>query len=142
MIDYLIKIDYVLGYKRFQNRKNAFKPEDTCQILMDVKVGNLGILFIYFSSGIFRKFDMLGNQIAMYLCLVFLFSFFIWAHFKIKKHIDQSPIRKTIKKMSEEEKRKCVILSYVYSLGTMILWILAFMWPVILYGSAAMVSPK
>ena len=32
MIDYLIKLDYVLGYQRFQNRQNAFKPEETCQI--------------------------------------------------------------------------------------------------------------
>ena len=141
MIDYLIKIDYVLGYQRFQKSENAFKPEDTCQILMDVKLGNIGILSIYFVARLFDTYSIL-NKTSMLIYLAFLILFYFWYHFKISKRIYQAPVRKIIKKISEEEKRKYVILSYIYSLVSTLLWILAFTWPVILHGSAAMVIPK
>jgi len=142
MIDYFIKLDYVLGYQRYQNKENAFKPEDTCQILMDVKFGNLGILSFYFVVGLFRKFGLIGNHFAMYSYLGFLILCLFWFHLKINKRIYQAPIRKNIKKMSEEQKRRYVILSYVYSLCSILLWILAFTWPVILHGTSAMVTPN
>lgn len=142
MVDYLIKLDYVLGYQRFQNRQNAFKPEETCQILMDVKFSNLGIFSMYFVTGLFRKFDLIGNQFAMYSYLGFLIICIFWFHFKVSKKISQAPIRKLIKKMSEKEKKKYVLLSYFYSLGSILLWVLAFTWPVILHGTSAMVTPK
>src|ERR1035437_9963376 len=138
MIDYLIKLDYVLGYERSQKRENAFKPEDTCLILMDVKMGNIGILSIYFLVATLKTFEMLDKTIVYVYGAILLIVLFR-LHFKIDKRIYQSPIRKTIKKMSEDEKKKYVILSYVYSLGSILLWILAFTWPVILYGTDSMV---
>lgn len=115
MIDYLIKLDYVLGYQRFQNRQNAFKPEETCQILMDVKFSNLGIFSMYFVTGLFRKFDLIGNQFAMYSYLGFLIICIFWFHFKVSKKISQAPIRKLIKKMSEKEKKEiCATFLFLF----------------------------
>jgi len=142
MIDYLIKLDYILGYQRFKRQGNPLKPEDTCQLLMSVKFTNLIILSAYFIVGLLRHFDILGNKIITFVWVGISIVAILWFNFKIKERIYQSPIRKKIKNISEEEKRKCVKLSYIYSLGSTLLWILAFTWPVILHGTAVMVTPK
>ena len=141
MIDYIIKINYILAYKRNEKIKR-FSPEDTCLVLTDLEVGNFVLLFMYFTVGLFRKFDLLGNKIVMYIWLGILFSAILWAHVKINKKIQQAPIRKIIKKLAEKDKLRYSKLAVLYFVLSILLWVLAFTWPVILHGSAAMVTPK
>jgi len=141
MIDYFIKINYILSFQRYEKIKRL-SPEDTCLVFTDLEVGNLGILSIYFTSGLLHEFNLLGNKTAMYLCLAVLILFFFWAHFEINKKILKSPIRKTIKKLSEKDKKKYSRLAVLYFILSILLWVLAFTWPVILHGSAAMVTPQ
>ncbi|BEG98218.1 hypothetical protein [Bacteroides sedimenti] len=136
MIDYLIKLDYVLGYQRFQKRENAYKPEETCIILMDLKMGNLGILSLYFVTRLLLTLNIFCTE-TLYSYGAVMLLFIFWMHFKMDKRIDRAPIRKAVKMMSEEEKRKYAILSYVYTFGTLLLWMLAFTWPIFVYGRAA-----
>lgn len=142
MIDYLIKLDYVLGYKRHYEQNNPLKPEDTCQLLMTVKFTNLLILSMYPTVGLFRYYNLLGHNLVTYVWVGILVLADFWFYFGIKDRIYKSPIRKIIKKMPDEERRKYIILSYLYTLGTLVLWILAFTWPVILYGTSVMVTPQ
>jgi len=141
MIDYIIKINYILAYKRNEKIKR-FSPEDTCLVLTDLEVGNFVLLFMYFTVGLFRKFDLLGNKIVMYIWLGILFSAILWAHVKINKKIQQAPIRKIIKKLVEKDKLRYSKLAVLFFVLSILLWVLAFTWPVILHGSAAMVTPK
>ncbi len=141
MIDYIIKVNYIFSYVRSQKIKR-FSPEDSCVVLTDLEVGNLTFLFIYFSCGLLYKYDLLENRIVFYGWLGIIIAFLIWAHVKINKITQQAPIRKKMKKVTEKEKLKYSRLAVLYFVLSTLLWILAFTWRVILYGNAAMVTPK
>ena len=121
MIDYIIKINYILAYKRNEKIKR-FSPEDTCLVLTDLEVGNFVLLFMYFTVGLFRKFDLLGNKIVMYIWLGILFSAILWAHVKINKKIQQAPIRKIIKKLVEKDKLRYSKLAVLFFVLSILLW--------------------
>jgi hypothetical protein len=139
MIDYIININYILAYKRYEKIKR-FSPEDSCLVLTDLEVGNFLILSMYFTAGLLHKFDLLGNKIVLYIWLGILFAIILWAHVKIDKKIQQASIRKTVKKLAEKDKLRYSRLAVLYFVLSLLLWILAFTWRVILYGSAAMVT--
>lgn len=141
MIDYVIKVNYIFSYARYQKIKR-FSPEDSCVILTDLEVGNFVILSMYFTVGVLHKFDLLGNKIVTHIGIGVIVAFLLWAHFKINKITQQAPIRKKIKKVTEKDKLKYSRLAVLYFVLSTLLWILAFTWRVILYGNAAMVAPK
>jgi len=141
MIDYIIKINYILAYRRNEKIKR-FSSEDTCLVLTDLEVGNLVLLSMYFTVGIFRKYDLLGNKIVLFLWLGILFAIILWAHVKINKKIKQASIRKIIKKIAEKEKLRYSRIAVLFFVLSMLLWVLAFTWPVILHGTGVMVTPR
>mgnify|MGYP003422163976 CR=1 FL=1 len=139
VLDYLIELDYTLGHHRYYNQKNPIKPEYTCLILMDVKFGNMCILSFYFLVGIFRKLNLIGNKWFVFFTISIYFILILIYHIKIDKRIHPTQLKKMVEKMSDKERKGNIALSYVYSLGTLLLWILAFTWPLIIYGKAALV---
>lgn len=136
MINYIIRMNYILSYTRYEKIKRL-SPEDTCLVLTDLEFGNIGILSLYFIGNVFNFFDIL-NKSTMLIYIGLLLIFLAWAHFKIDKKIYRAPIRKTIKKMTEKDKKKYSTLAVLYLILSVLLWVFAFTWRVIIYGEAAM----